>query len=120
MSRLTELKCEACRTDAHRITEAESKELIKEIPDWEIVEHEGVPRLQRVYKFPDFAKAIKFTDKVAALAEEADHHPSLLTEWGRVTVTWWSHKIKGLHRNDFIMAAKSDDAYEGHLESNGL
>ena len=45
------------------------------------------------------------------LAELEGHHPAILTEWGRVTVTWWTHKIKGLHRNDLIMAAKSDGMY---------
>ena len=43
------------------------------------------------------------------MAEEEGHHPALLTEWGRMTVTWWTHKISGLHRNDFIMAAKTDE-----------
>ena len=56
----------------------------------------------------DFAQALEFTKKVGELAEEDAHHPALLTEWGRTTVTWWTHKIKGLHRNDFIMAAKTD------------
>ena len=46
--------------------------------------------------------------RVGALAESEGHHPALLTEWGRTTVTWWTHKIRGLHRNDFIMAAKTD------------
>jgi 4a-hydroxytetrahydrobiopterin dehydratase len=113
MSRLTELKCDACRVDAQRVTEAEIPELLREIPNWQIVDRDGVRRLERVFKFPDFADAIRFTDEVAELAEEAGHHPALLTEWGRVTVTWWTHKVKGLHRNDFIMAAKTDELYPG-------
>jgi 4a-hydroxytetrahydrobiopterin dehydratase len=51
---------------------------------------------------------LKADMQVGQIAEEEGHHPSILTEWGRVTVTWWTHKIKGLHRNDFIMAAKTD------------
>ncbi len=116
MSRLTDLKCEPCRTGERGVTDAEIAESLREIPDWRIIEQDGERRLQRVYKFRDFAEAIRFTDRVAALAEEVGHHPSLLTEWGRVTVTWWTHKIKGLHRNDFIMAAKSDAACEQQMQ----
>lgn len=112
MSPLVDLKCEACRKDEPCVTGAERRELLKAIPDWRIVERDGVQRLERVYTFPDFAQAIHFTDQVASLAEEAGHHPAILTEWGRVTVHWWTHKIKGLHRNDFIMAAKTDGIYE--------
>jgi 4a-hydroxytetrahydrobiopterin dehydratase len=53
-------------------------------------------------------QALDFTNKVGGLAEEEDHHPAILTEYGKVTVVWWTHAIKGLHRNDFIMAAKTD------------
>jgi len=49
-----------------------------------------------------------FTNQVAKIANDEDHHPAILTEWGKVTVTWWTHKIRGLHLNDFIMAAKTD------------
>jgi 4a-hydroxytetrahydrobiopterin dehydratase len=82
-----------------------------QVPDWEVVEVEGILRLQRVFKHKNFAQALSFTNKVGELAEAEDHHPALLTEWGKVTVTWWTHKIKGLHRNDFIMAAKTDELY---------
>ena len=67
--------------------------------------------MRRVFTFDDFAQALRFTDEVGAVAEEEGHHPALLTEWGRTTVSWWTHKIKGLHRNDFIMAAKTDELY---------
>ena len=111
MVTLTDLKCEACRADAPRLTAAEIAALRPQIPEWRIVEVEGVPRLQRVFSFRDFAQALAFTHTVGALAEAEDHHPAMLTEWGKVTVSWWTHKIGGLHRNDFIMAAKTDAAY---------
>ena len=111
MTELTRQKCEACRADAPRVTEQEIAELKPQIPDWELVEREGIPRLERVYRFKDFAQALSFTVKVGELAEEEGHHPAILTEWGRVTVSWWTHKIRGLHRNDFIMAAKTDPLY---------
>jgi 4a-hydroxytetrahydrobiopterin dehydratase len=112
MSPLAELKCEACRGDGPVLTEAEVLEMLREVPEWRVVDRGGMRHLERVFKFSDFAEAIQFTDRVAEAAEQADHHPSLLTEWGRVTVTWWTHKVKGLHRNDFIMAARTDELYE--------
>ena len=108
MTTLTAEKCVACRRDAPTVTDAEIAELLPQIPDWELIEVEGVKRLRRVFAFDDFAQALEFTKAVGAIAEEDGHHPALLTEWGRVTVSWWTHKIRGLHRNDFIMAAKTD------------
>jgi 4a-hydroxytetrahydrobiopterin dehydratase len=78
------------------------------LPAWRIVEIDGVPRLERDFRFPDFAAALAFTNRVGALAEARDHHPALLTEWGRVTVAWWTHSIGGLSRNDVEMAAQTD------------
>jgi 4a-hydroxytetrahydrobiopterin dehydratase len=102
------MKCVACRRDAPTVTEEELAELLPEVPDWELVEIDGIKRLQRVFTFDDFAQSLEFTNAVGRLAESEEHHPALLTEWGRTTVSWWTHKIKGLHRNDFIMAAKTD------------
>jgi 4a-hydroxytetrahydrobiopterin dehydratase len=108
MDALTEQKCVACRAGEPTVGDAETAEYHKQIPDWQIVAREGVKQLERVFRFHDFAQALAFTNRVGALAEEEDHHPAILTEWGKVTVTWWTHTIKGLHRNDFIMAAKTD------------
>jgi len=90
------------------VTEAEIAELTREIPDWHLVERDGIARLERVFHVPSFADALAFTNRVGAIAEAEGHHPALLTEWGQVTVTWWTHKIRGLQWNDFIMAAKTD------------
>ncbi len=108
MSTLQESTCIACRADAPRVTDEEIAELKPQIPDWQIDERNGIRRLERVFRFKDFAQALEFTNRVGALAEAEGHHPALLTQWGSVTVTWWTHKIRGLHRNDFIMAAKTD------------
>jgi 4a-hydroxytetrahydrobiopterin dehydratase len=110
---LTRERCVACRRDSPRVTEAEVAELRPQVPDWEVVERDGIQRLERVCRFSNFAEALTFTNRVGALAEEEGHHPALLTEWGRVTVTWWTHKIHGLHRNDFVMAAKTDSLLKG-------
>jgi 4a-hydroxytetrahydrobiopterin dehydratase len=109
---LTAEKCVACRRDAPTVTDAEIDELHPQVPEWELIELDGIKRLRRVFPFDDFAQALAFTNAVGAVAEAEGHHPALLTEWGRVTVSWWTHKIKGLHRNDFIMAAKTDELYQ--------
>ncbi len=108
MDGLVNERCVACRKDSPRVTPAEIAELQPRIPDWILVEREGIGRLERVYHFPDFVRALAFTHRVGELAETESHHPAILTEWGKVTVTWWTHKIRGLHRNDFVMAAKTD------------
>ena len=108
MGTLSAERCVACRRDSPRVTEAEVAELRRQIPDWQLVKRDGIAQLERTFHVPTFADALAFTNRVGALAEEEGHHPALLTEWGRVTVTWWTHKIRGLHRNDFIMAAKTD------------
>jgi len=108
MNELSQMECEACRADALPVTQNEIDQLHPHIPEWKIVEINKVSRLRRSFKFPDFAHALAFTNRVGELAEEIGHHPAILTEWGKVTVSWWSHKLGGLHRNDFIMAAKTD------------
>jgi 4a-hydroxytetrahydrobiopterin dehydratase len=108
VSTLAGATCVACRRDAPQVTADEIAELLPQLPEWQLVEVDGVKRLQRVFAFADFAEALAFTGRVGAVAEEQGHHPALLTEWGRTTVTWWTHKIRGLHRNDFVMAAKTD------------
>lgn len=100
--------CEACRLDAPTVCDSQIPELMTQIPDWELIKVDGINQLKRVYKFKNFKTAMAFSNRLADLAESEGHHPGILTEWGKVTVTWWSHSIKGLHRNDFIMAAKTD------------
>jgi 4a-hydroxytetrahydrobiopterin dehydratase len=103
--------CVPCREGAPTVTDEEIEALKPQVPDWEIVDVDGERRLRRQFKFHDFAQALDFTDRVGAAAEEEGHHPALLTEWGSTTVSWWTHKIGGLHRNDFIMAAKTDEIF---------
>ncbi len=113
MSSLASEKCVACRRDAPRVTAEEIEELRPQVPNWDLVERDGIPRLERVFRFANFAEALAFANRVGVLAEAEGHHPALLTEWGRMTVTWWTHKIRGLHRNDFVMAAKTDSLVGG-------
>ena len=110
---LTNQTCIPCSGKVPPASEAEVAELKPQIPEWDIISSEGIPQLRRVYHFSDFKTALGFANKVGELAEEDQHHPALLTEWGKVTVTWWTHALNGLHRNDFIMAAKTDEAAQG-------
>lgn len=108
MERLQQQHCEVCRSGAPPATAGEIAGFLRQLPHWQVVTVDGIDRLTRSFSFPDFRAALEFTDQVGVLAEAEGHHPALLTEWGKVTVQWWTHKIRGLHRNDFIMAASTD------------
>lgn len=112
MSALSQQRCEACRADAPKVSDEELAELMQQIPDWQPVVIDGVLQLKREFAFKNFKQAMAFSNRLADLAEAEGHHPGILTEWGKVTVFWWSHSINGLHRNDFVMAAKTDTLAE--------
>jgi 4a-hydroxytetrahydrobiopterin dehydratase len=111
MEELSQQKCVACRGGEPPLTEAQITDLRRQVPEWLVKEVEGVKRLERVYKLKNFIDAMAFSNKIAMIAEKEDHHPLIMTEWGKVTVQWWTHKIRGLHQNDFIMAAKTDKMF---------
>ena len=90
-----------------------NKKTQPQISSWLIIEDEDeVRKLICVFAFKDYDESLNFTNIIAKLAEEEDHHPEIILEWGKVTVSWWSHKIKGLHKNDFICAAKTDELFK--------
>ena len=108
MTILSQDNCEACKADALLIDDNEAQQLLRQLPDWSLITVESVKQLQRKIKVKNFVNAMAFANRLARIAEEQGHHPAILVEWGKVTVTWWTHSIGGLHRNDFIMAAKTD------------
>lgn len=112
MNNLAQLHCTPIKADSAKLSEDNIAQLLTRLPGWQILLIAGDPRLEKVFKFKDFNQAIEFTNRVAQVAEDEDHHPALLTEWGKVTVTWWTHRIRGLHQNDFIMAAKTEKLAE--------
>ena len=112
MNELINKKCEACRMDAPKVTDEEIPSLMSQIPLWDIIEENNIKKLTCLFKFSDYEQSLVFTNKVAILADEEDHHPQITLEWGKVKVIWWSHKIQGLHQNDFICAAKTDRLYK--------
>ena len=112
MADLLTMKCVPCESDVAPLTENEIEALQSQVPQWGVMDDaQGVPRLTRTFTFKNFAEALSFTDRVGAAAEEVGHHPLIELTWGRATVQWWTHNINGLHQNDFIMAARTDEIY---------
>lgn len=111
MENLTHFKCVPCSKGAPTITNEEIDAYKPQVPDWEIKEFKGILTLTRAFKFKDFKQALAFVNRVGELAEAEYHHPTLILDWGRVEVRWTTHKIRGLHKNDFSMAAKTDGLF---------
>jgi 4a-hydroxytetrahydrobiopterin dehydratase len=109
MNPLASQDLERCTRQTPALSLAEQKSLLDKIDDWTVIHEHGVSKLCKKWTFPDFVTAQAFAVQVGELAESANHHPSILLEWGRVTVCWWTHTIAGLHINDFIMAARCDN-----------
>jgi 4a-hydroxytetrahydrobiopterin dehydratase len=106
---LADKECVPCKGGVPALKGAELQTLQSEVPGWEVVnEH----HLHKLYKFPDFKKALEFVNRAGAIAEEQAHHPDLLLKWGKVEVTIFTHKIDGLTESDFILAAKIDRVSE--------
>ncbi len=106
---LADKECIPCKGGVPALKDAELQALRSEVPGWEVVnEH----HLHKLYKFPDFKKALEFVNRAGAIAEEQAHHPDLLLKWGKVEVTIFTHKIDGLTESDFILAAKIDRVSE--------
>jgi 4a-hydroxytetrahydrobiopterin dehydratase len=108
MSDLASETLDPRQSAASQLPSEHASALLRALPGWLLKKVDGVERIEKVYSFKDFSQALAFTNQVGALAEQENHHPALLTEWGQVTVGWWSHSLGGLHRNDLIMAAKTD------------
>ncbi len=102
-------QCVPCRGGIPPLSVEEAKRYSEEVPEWELAE--DAHDLRRTYKFKNFVTALDFVQNVGGLAEEEGHHPDITFGWGYVTVVLFTHKIKGLHENDFIMAAKIDQLF---------
>ncbi len=111
MTRVDELRrerCKACRKDAPLLLGEELDEMLLLVPDWELRTVNDVPRLVRAFPQTSWRAALRFTQAVGELADMEDHHPVIRLEWDKVTVSWWTHVIRGIHRNDILMATKTD------------
>ena len=107
MNDLSSQSCEACQIDAPKVPQDQIQILLSEINGWILID-EPINKIQKIFSFKNYKDSVDFSNKVASLADDEDHHPQIVLEWGKVTVIWWSHKIEGLHKNDFICAAKTD------------
>jgi 4a-hydroxytetrahydrobiopterin dehydratase len=105
MTELAEKTCVPCRGGVPPLQGKELEALHKIVPAWNVIEEH---HLEREFKFPDFAQALAFVNRVGALAEEQGHHPDIFLAWGKAGITLWTHKVNGLTESDFIMAAKID------------
>ena len=111
MDNLSKRHCEACRVGSLPVTDSELKIFSENFKEWELFNENGIRKIKKQFKFPNFQEALSFTIKMGKLSEEQGHHPLLTLEWGKVSVIWWTHKIKDLHMNDFIMASKTDELF---------
>lgn len=107
MSALSRLNCSACNKSTKSLTLKEIEVLLREVSDWELIVEGGIQKLKRQFDTKNYQHSISFTNAVAELAETTNHHPQIIMEYSCVTVVWWTHVIKGLHKNDFIMASKT-------------
>ena len=112
MTDLRQSSCVPCKGGVPPLTPEEVARLSPQAPAWKVTEKDGIPRLSRAFTFKDFRAALAFANQVGELAEREQHHPDLHVSWGKVVVETWTHKIKGLHTNDFILAAKTDALFE--------
>jgi len=107
---LAKKKCKACDGGMKPLSPDAARALAAHVPKWKIRKDE--PRLWREYTFKDFARAIKFINKVAEIAEAENHHPDIHVHYNKVKLVLWTHDIGGLSENDFIVAAKLDEFNE--------
>ncbi|MGI9345399.1 MAG: 4a-hydroxytetrahydrobiopterin dehydratase, partial [Gammaproteobacteria bacterium] len=108
---LSDRHCVACAGDAPKLPDAQINLLMRQVPEWVVVEEDAILRLHRIFEFRNWAESMAFVARVSELAEAEQHHPAIGLEWGKVVVWWWTHKIRGLHENDFIAAAHTDRLY---------
>jgi len=111
MDTLKQEHCVPCTGDVPKLSDDEIQELHMSAPMWEVAEVDGVKQIQRTFDFDRYPDGLIFASRVGRLAQEQDHHPTITILYKKVKLEWNTHTIKGLHRNDFVMAAKSDEAY---------
>ena len=110
---LADEECEACKSDDEPLTEPEYTGYLSEIDNaWEVIDDH---HLEGAYPFDHFRDALEFTYEIGELAEEEWHHPDIHLQWGEVRVKMWTHKIDGLHKTDFVMAARMDRIHEKYV-----
>lgn len=105
MVKLEDKKCVPCEVGGIPLIRSEIQDYLKDIDGWQNIDDK---KIQKEFKFKNFVQAMDFANKITEIAENQGHHPTLTISWGKALVTLFTHKINGLHENDFIMAAKID------------
>lgn len=114
MTQLADQECQACTKGAPALTGEALTRAREELDEWDLLAEEE-PKLSRVFSLSNFEQALGFANQVGELAEQYNHHPKLIVEWGKVTVQWWTHKIKNVHHTDAVLAAKTDQIYQRYV-----
>ncbi|MGZ8900290.1 MAG: 4a-hydroxytetrahydrobiopterin dehydratase [Limisphaerales bacterium] len=108
MSKLAEQQCEPCENGGKALEGKELSNLATELGgEWQVVNGH---HLEKLFKFSNFVDALAFTNKIGSIAEEVGHHPDIYLTWGKVRVEIFTHTVNGLTKNDFILAAKFEQA----------
>lgn len=115
MSQLSKQALLPCVKDCRALSNDEVSDLVAQLCEWRVIEKEGVQQLLREYRFRNFVDALAFANHVGELAEQENHHPCVCIEWGKASVSWWTHSLSGLFNNDFIMAARCDELYTSRV-----
>lgn len=110
---IEQLVCEACSEEAQKADEDQITAFVSSHPEWKIVTEGNITLLTRTFHFSNFAEAAKFAEQVGMIAEQANHHPRIIIEYGKTRVDWWSHKIRNIHALDLRLAANTDQLIEG-------
>jgi len=106
--------CLPCTQKTPKLTRIEISKLLEEVPEYKLQELTDFDCLSKTYLFKNFKEAFAFTHALAIICEEENHHPQIILEWGKVQVSWWTHAIKGLDTNDFVMAVKTEKLFKSH------
>lgn len=117
MSELSHEQCVRPPKGAPPLSPNEIDSLLPMAEGWMVIDSEDIPTLQKTFRFKRYRDALDFSMAVGLTADEQDHHPRITIEYGKVTVEWWTHVVNGLHRNDFIMAAKTDQIYRSREDT---
>lgn len=117
MSELSHEQCVRPPKGAPPLSPNEIDSLLPMAEGWMVIDSEDIPKLQKTFRFKRYRDALDFSMAVGLTADEQDHHPRITIEYGKVTVEWWTHVVNGLHRNDFIMAAKTDQIYRSREDT---
>jgi 4a-hydroxytetrahydrobiopterin dehydratase len=111
MTKLVERRCAACTPETSPLSQAQQAELGKEVPEWRVIEG---ARIVREYAFKSYIDGARWVPLVGEIADTEDHHPDIRVLYGKVLIEFWTHTINGLSENDYILAAKFDQAYSSY------